>query len=145
MMTQSCQQISEDLVSEFKENYYMFIMDMKKHHRKSRQWNFESVCAPFEICTRVIWECTPFQPIRSAYIFDVDYWRSLTVMECKLTFNRDLSDSQVFMFRTLWRRKWGSPARRDFRDDVSHPNNFAYRHRWNHYTEQHCQNKTQMI
>ena len=60
-----------------------------------------------------------------------------------LTFNRDLSDSQVFMFRTLWRRKWGSPARRDFRDDVSHPNNFAYRHRWNHYTEQHCQNKTQ--
>lgn len=48
----------------------------------------------------------------------------------KLTFSRDLSDSQVFILRTLWRRKWGKPARRDFLDEVSQPNNLAYRQRW---------------
>ena len=48
-----------------------------------------------------------------------------------VTFSKDLSDNHVFIFRTLWRRKCGRPARRDFLDEVNQPNNLAYKQRWN--------------
>ena len=55
--------------------YYLLLVYMSKTRLEGKtDENFESTCTLFVIFTHVTWECTHFQPIRSAWFFHILYY-----------------------------------------------------------------------